>query len=231
MQPSGVMWTSTARLEGLLDLVSDSPWTYPALVGLVTFDAVLPILPGESSAVTAAVIASRGELVIWLVLGSVVLGGMAGDNLSYAIGRRFGRKAYFRLFRGEKHERRFDWVRGILETHTVWVIPALKFIPGGRTAVTMSCGAVEVRWKRFFLADMVAVTVWASVYTALGYFGGQLFRDSLWAALLVSLGFAALIWTVGYVWYRLRERRDRARALAGRAGDGPAERRERRRHG
>lgn len=192
-----------APFDWLLDLISDSPWTYPLLAGLVLLDADIPILPGETSIITAAIAASDGSLSIWLVALAALVGGLAGDNISYWIGSTVGERVYFHFFGGEKDRARYDWARERLEEHGSWVIPAVRFVPGGRTAVTLAAGAVDLSWRRFFLADFAGVTLWVTIYTALGHFGGETFREQSWAAFAVSLGVFTVISLIGWGWYKV----------------------------
>ena len=40
--------------DQLIELVIASPWTYALLAGIVTADALVPLLPGETVVITAA---------------------------------------------------------------------------------------------------------------------------------------------------------------------------------
>jgi membrane protein DedA with SNARE-associated domain len=81
-----------------------------------------------------------------------------------------------------------------------------RFIPGGRTAVTLSCGMLEMRWRRFFAFDVVAGFVWATYAAMLGYVGGTTFKDEplkgFLLAFVVALGIAGVI--EAFRWYRRR---------------------------
>ena len=68
-----------------------------------------------------------------------------------------------------------------------------RFIPGGRTAVTLSCGLLEMRWRRFIAFDIPAGLMWASYAALLGYFGGKAFEEQPWKGFLVAFGVALAI--------------------------------------
>ena len=80
-----------------------------------------------------------------------------------------------------------------------------RFIPGGRTAATLTSGLVHLRWlMRFAPYILVAAILW-SVYAALlGYLGGRLFEDRPILALLVAFGIAAAITAGVEGWRRVR---------------------------
>lgn len=189
--------------DWIVDLVSDSPWTYALVLGLVLLDADLPVLPGETVIITAAIAAAEGDISVWLVFLAGALGGLAGDNVSYFIGHRWGGPAYRRLFRSEKARERYAWTRDALERHGLWAIPAIRFVPMGRTAVTLASGTVRIGWRGFFVADLVGVIIWAALQTGIGTFGGETFERSTWAAFAVAFGMAGLIAGVGWLSYRL----------------------------
>jgi membrane-associated protein len=74
-------------LESLADVVSGSPLTYPVVALLVAGDAIVPVFPGESAVVAAAVLAAEGELMVWLILLAAFGGAFLGDLLMYGLGR------------------------------------------------------------------------------------------------------------------------------------------------
>jgi hypothetical protein len=55
----------------MLDALSDvSVWPYLAAAAIVAFDALLPLVPGETAVVAAAVLAGQGDLSIAAVLAA-----------------------------------------------------------------------------------------------------------------------------------------------------------------
>jgi membrane protein DedA with SNARE-associated domain len=63
-----------------------------------------------------------------------------------------------------------------------------RFIPGGRTAVTLTCGVIGYPRRRYVTATACAGILWASYAFFLGRLGGQVFEDQLWIGLLLGLG-------------------------------------------
>jgi membrane-associated protein len=68
-----------------------------------------------------------------------------------------------------------------------------RFIPGGRTVVTLSAGTLGYPWRKFFLFDVVAGLAWASYAASLGYFGGHAFEKQPWKGLLLALAIALAV--------------------------------------
>jgi membrane protein DedA with SNARE-associated domain len=140
--------------------------------------------------ITAGVVASAGDLSLPLVIPAAAAGAFLGDNTAYLIGRRFGRRAEKRFFSGEKARRRIEWAERQLSERGGELIVVARFIPGGRTAVTLSAGLLRFRWPRFVLFDAVAALSWALYAALLGYFGGRTFQHAAWKGLLLALGIA-----------------------------------------
>jgi len=150
----------------------------------------VPVVPSESSVITAGVVASSGDLSVPLVVLAAAAGASAGDNTAYVLGRRFGTRIEARFFRGERGRRRVQWAERQLAERGRELILIGRFIPGGRTAVTLSAGTLGYPWGRFALFDAVAALVWALYATLLGYFGGRAFEHALWKGLLLALAIA-----------------------------------------
>jgi membrane protein DedA with SNARE-associated domain len=136
---------------------------------------------------------------------------VAGDNAAYLIGRRFGGAATSRFFRGEKARQRLSWAQRQLSQRGGQLILVGRFIPGGRTVVTLSAGTLRFRWRRFLALDAVAALVWALYAALLGYFGGRAFENAAWKGLLLALGtgfaIAGLVEAVRWVLRRWPARR------------------------
>jgi membrane-associated protein len=99
-----------------------------------------------------------------------------------------------------------DWAHKQVEERGGYLILIGRFIPGGRTAVTLSCGMLEMPWRRFIAWDVAAGLVWATYAAMLGYVGGRTFEENplkgFILAFLVALGIAGLI--EAYRWFKRR---------------------------
>ena len=83
-----------------------------------------------------------------------------------------------------------------------------RFIPGGRTAITLSAGTLGFPWRRFALFDAVASIIWATYAALLGYVGGRAFEHAPWKGLALALAVAfAVTGGIELVRWALRRRR------------------------
>jgi len=188
-----------------------SGWAYAVVFLLAVLDAILPVVPSETAVITAGVVAASGHLSFPLIVVSATAGAMAGDNLAYLIGWRFGEPVTRRFFSSEKSKNRLAWAQRQLDKRGGQLILVARFIPGGRTVVTLSAGLLRFPWRRFFAFDAVAALVWALYAASLGYFGGRAFEDAAWKGLLLALGtgfaIAGLVEAVRWVLRRRRGQR------------------------
>jgi membrane-associated protein len=191
--------------QSLTDYVSGSPWTYAFLFGVAALDVVFPLVPSETSVILAGVIASTGDLVLFAVILVAAAGAILGDNTAYVIGRTVGHRLVNRFFSGGRRKR-IDWAEQQIQERGGYLILVGRFIPGGRTAVTLACGLLEMRWRRFIAFDVAAGLMWASYAALLGYFGGKAFEEQPWkgfvVAFVVALGITGAIEL--YRWLRKR---------------------------
>jgi membrane-associated protein len=178
--------------QSFTDYVSGSPWTYAFLFGVAALDVIFPLVPSETSVILAGVLASTGDLMLFAVILVAAAGAILGDNTAYAIGRTIGDWLVRRFFSGERRKR-IDWAEKQIEERGGYLILVGRFIPGGRTAVTLACGLLEMRWRRFISFDIAAGLMWASYAALLGYFGGKAFEEQPWKGFVVAFVVALAI--------------------------------------
>jgi membrane-associated protein len=188
----------------VLELVSSSPWTYAVILGVAALDAVLPLVPSETTVISAGVLAGAGDLQLGLVIAAGAAGAYAGDSSAYLLGRRADERFKRRLFRGDKGARRQAWAERMLERHGGPLIFGARFVPGGRTATTVSAGLLRMPWARFAAFAAAAALGWALYTALLGYIGGRAFEDNPLWGLLVGFGLAGVTFLVVEVVRRAR---------------------------
>lgn len=174
-----------------LALIPASPWTYAVVLAVAAVDAVFPLVPSETVAIAAGVLAGAGELSIAAVIAVAAAGAFVGDNGSYLLGRRFGDVATRRLLRGSRGRRGRERAERMLARRGGYLILVSRFVPGGRTVTTLTAGLTEMPWPRFARLAAFAAVVWGSYAGLLGYLGGRAFEDEPWRGLLLGLAFAA----------------------------------------
>ena len=192
--------------DSFKEYVSDSVWTYPYLFGISALDVLFPLVPSETSVILAGVFAGTGDLFIVAVILAAAAGAVLGDNTSYWIGRTAGPWIVQRFFAG-KRKARIDWAETQIEERGPYLIVVGRFIPGGRTAVTLAAGLLEMRWRKFFAFDVAAGLCWATYAALLGYFGGRVFEEEPLKGFLIAFAIALAVTGAVEVYRWLRRRR------------------------
>ena len=186
--------------------------SYVIAIVVPALDAVFPVLPSETTIIALGVAtAGSTDPRIALLVACCAAGAFLGDNLSYLLGRRFGPWAERRFFPGEKGVRRRAWAERSLERFGTQLIVVCRFIPGGRTAVTLYCGLIGYPRRRFVVATAVAGPIWAVYSFFLGRLGGRAFEDRPWAGFAVAFGVTIAVSGLVEVIRRIRRFRERSR--------------------
>ena len=181
-------------MTGLSHLGVSSLLSYVAAVLLPAFDALIPVLPSETAVIALGVAtAGSADPRAALLVALAACGAFLGDNAAYLLGRRFGPSASRRVFAGERGARRRAWAERSLHRFGARMIIGCRFIPGGRTAVTLTCGLVGYPRRRFVVATAFASVIWASYAFLIGRLGGKAFEDQPWLGLLLALGVTVAI--------------------------------------
>jgi membrane protein DedA with SNARE-associated domain len=195
--------------DWLTEAIQNGPIAYLVVLFASGGDVVFPPVPSETIVVTAGVFAAKGDLFLGFVIPLAATGAFIGDNLAYWLGRGIGDPVADRLFKGEKGRERLQWAERAIAKHGGTLIVLGRFIPGGRTASTFSAGTLEMDYRRFIVADVIAVCLWAVFATMLGFAGGSTFKDSHWKPLAASLAVATLIAVAIEVYRRVQRHRGR----------------------
>jgi membrane-associated protein len=186
--------------EAALDLVTQmmsSPWLYLALFGLAALDCLIILLPSESAVITAGVFAATGGPDLLPIMVAAAAGALIGDHVCYFLGRRYGTRFVQRIPGTGYQQRTFVWARNALERRGGTALVVARYVPGGRTAVTVTTGAIGFPVRTFVAYDLLAVVTWAVYCALVGYLGGAAFEENpLYGVILgiaMAVGLAALL--------------------------------------
>lgn len=131
-------------------------------------------LPCEIVLVPAGYLIAKGEMNLWIVLTSGIVGTITGALLSYGIARRFGRplvKKYgiYVLFSKEKLQRMEDFFRdhGPISAFIGRIMPGIKHF------IAFPAGLAKMDLKLFSIYTFIGGTLWICILVLLGYFIGN----------------------------------------------------------
>jgi membrane protein DedA with SNARE-associated domain len=197
----------TGAPAAIFGISSGLGYLLPAIIGLESMG--IPS-PGETALVLAAVLASQGKLEIWLVILIGVASAIAGDNLGYLLGRRFGREVLARP--GPLWHHRLRAIRAgdkFFARHGPRAVFLARWIALVRFAAAWLAGINRMPFRQFFFWNALGGITWGITYGLVGYFAG-----TAGAGVLARFGIAGaivlLILLIGIPVLRMVRRRRRA---------------------
>jgi len=178
-----------AQLTHSLPLALGPSWLDPdRLIELFGFIGLLAIvfiesgllvgffLPGDSLLFTAGLLSSQDKFMpdIWILVLTIPIAAIAGDQVGYAIGRKFGPPLFnrpdSRFFRREYVDRSAEF----FEKHGPRTVIIARFVPIVRTFVPVMAGTSRMKYRTFVTYNIIGGIAWGAGVTLLGYFLGQI---------------------------------------------------------
>jgi membrane protein DedA with SNARE-associated domain len=172
--------------------------------------AIGSLAEGETITLLGGVAAHQGLLKFPLVVAAVALGGMIGDQLLYLVGRHFGNGL---LKRFPRHRKQIARARSMIN-HRPWLfVIGTRFMYGFRIIGPILIGASRLPPRIFLPLNILGAIVWATLFSALGYLGGEVIapwlhkfdqhiKHLVWLLLVI-----ALVWLVR-IWLKRRSARE-----------------------
>lgn len=182
-------------------------------VFLILTGCGLPV-PEEVAIVLAGVLSAQGSLLPGPALAACLTGALLGDCMIYAIGRRWGPSLLvahprFATLLHADREARFEEA---IERHALKVLLLARFMVGIRGPVYLAAGAMRMPFRRFFLYDVLGVTIVVGGVFGLSHaYGNDVLRWVRHAELTVTVAVLAAAAIIGIYLYR-RQRRNATHA-------------------
>lgn len=181
-----------------------------ALLIFIESGVLFPFLPGDSLLVTAAIISSTLGVTPCQVAVVATIAAIAGDQVGYWIGKRFGR----RLFKDDARiltTARLDEAEAFF---TKWGGLSLilgRFVPIVRTYVPLAAGTAQMHYRRFLLFNLIGAVSWACGLTAVGVLLGgiPLIANNIDALMIVVIIVSVLPIVIGALRRRHVARKNR----------------------
>jgi membrane protein DedA with SNARE-associated domain len=178
------MSTGAVLAEGWTD---PSSLGYPAVFLGVLLGSILPVVPTGAVVGAAAALATTSDrLELPVVLVFAVAGAVLGDLVTFAVCRFGGPHALRWVSRGQ-NAGRVEEVRDQFRRHGWQIVVIGRLLPAGRIPVLLAAGALAYPWRRLVPATVVAGSLWAVAYAALGVLSGGIFDSPLIATLLATV--------------------------------------------
>jgi membrane-associated protein len=133
-------------------------------------------LPGDSLLFTTGLLIAGGtflHLPLWLACLLISVAAVAGDQVGYLFGHRFGPAVFSRpdsrLFKQQNLTR----ARHFFDRYGARSIVLARFVPVVRTFTPIVAGAGAMPYRTFVRFNVVGGVLWSCCVTVLGYYLGQ----------------------------------------------------------
>lgn len=195
-------------INSLIDAFMGSPWAWVTILLVCAVDAFFPVVPSETTVIAAGVLAAAGDQSLVMVIVLAMVGAFVGDNVSYLLGRSLGHRAVRSFLRGRRGQAAYQGARRALRSRGGLMIVAARFVPGGRTATTLTAGTVGYPLPRFCAFAALAGLLWALYAALIGFWAGGVFEGNHLLAVALGVGLSAamtvVVETVRFLHRRLR---------------------------
>jgi membrane-associated protein len=164
------------------------------LIGLVFPGGEIVFLAGIAASGSGAQILGEAKLPALLLFTLAPIAAIAGGEVGYWFGRKYGRKFF------ERPNTRFFNIK-MVETTEKWLIKygprkALifgRFIPFARTLINPVCGVVHLERRLFSTWNAIGAIIWTQVAIGIGYLLGDLIEGSINKYLYPIIGVIVLV--------------------------------------
>jgi membrane-associated protein len=131
-------------------------------------------LPGDSLLFTAGLLSANDVLPdLWVLLVTIPIAAIAGDQVGYAIGNKAGPAIFKRPESRFFHKENVDRAQEFFDRYGPRTIVLARFVPIVRTFVPVVAGVAHMRYRTFLIYNIVGGILWGVGVTTLGYFLGQ----------------------------------------------------------
>jgi membrane protein DedA with SNARE-associated domain len=208
----GVSWLAslTSALDFTEPLAAHLDDSLPLAYAVLWATTMPPLVPNSAILVTGGVLAAHGDLNIAAVLAVVALSAVCGDMLIHRGGAAMSGRVLHRFYRRPRRRALMEWASARLERHGVPFVIGCRFLPSGRVFGGLAAGVMGFPARRYLLGAATAETVWATYSVGIGYFGGQMISNSLYAV-AIGITVSTAVAGLGGVAQWVTRRRDRLR--------------------
>jgi membrane protein DedA with SNARE-associated domain len=185
-----------------------SQWALLLLFVLLALESFGLPLPGETTLIACAVLASQGSLSIGWVIGVATAAAIIGDNLGYWVAREGGRSLLERYGVTRRYaERYLPRAERFFARHGGKTVFIGRFVAVLRVTAAWTAGLSRMRWWRFLFWNAAGGIVWATTVGLIAYFLGEAAARTIGRYGLYAGGGVILLAAVGFVVARRIERR------------------------
>jgi membrane-associated protein len=176
---------------------ADGPWPYIAIFFLIFGDAVIAVLPGETTLNTASTLAAQGVLEIGWVMVAGAAGAVLGDSTLYWLAHLARARVQSNLDALMAHDK-VAKTMDLIGSSAGSLLVFGRYVPGGRFVVNASLGLAGHPYKDFLRWSAVGGVMWSIYICSVAYVVGTALVESPVAAIAVSAVASSIVVGVGF---------------------------------
>ena len=137
------------------------------------------MLEGESGLIMAGLLSHTGDMNLFIAIFVAGLGGFAGDQVYFYIGR-FNKKYVYKKLKGQR--RKLALAHLLLKKYGWPIIFVQRYMYGLRTVIPISIGLTRYDAKTFALINLISAWCWGALtIVPAWYFGQEILIVIQWA--------------------------------------------------
>ena len=168
-----------------------------ALIVFIESGLLFPFLPGDSLLFTTGLLHQQMNLALPVLIAVVSFAAIAGDQIGYMLGRRFGRR-WFKDDAKVLKTAHLDTAEEFFKRRGGPAIVLARFVPIVRTFAPLSAGIARYNYKSFTLWNIAGAVIWATSVTLLGSWLGhyEFIANNIDAIAVIMVLVSVLPWGV-----------------------------------
>ena len=212
MLEGGIFQFITGADEALIELINHlGAWAYLVLFLMVFCEsglAPMVFMPGDGFIFTIGVIASNGELGLWIIFPVLLCAAVSGYFFNYYLGHKFGDLLLHSKKKRWINKEQLQKTEAFFQKYGSRAIFFGRFVPMVRTVIPFVGGIGKMSYRPFAIYSVVGGILWISLYFFGGFFlGGIPFVQENFLLLYGGLiAFTTLPASISglYYWFRNR---------------------------
>ncbi|MCU1482117.1 MAG: hypothetical protein JWQ19_2903 [Subtercola sp.] len=158
---------------------SAGPWALLVVCAIIFAETGLLIgfiLPGDTLLFFTGLLTFTGAIPapLWLVLISISLAAVLGDQLGYYIGYRTGPRIFERKDSGFFSTKNVARTQGFFTKYGGAAVILARFIAVVRTFAPVAAGVGKMHYRKFLFFNAIGAVAWTFLLVLLGFFLGHI---------------------------------------------------------
>lgn len=204
---------------GLLQDLGPAALGVIAAMVFVESGVLFPFLPGDSLLFTAGLLHQQLQLTLPVLIGIVTAAAVAGDQVGYLLGRKFGR-GWFRDDARVLKTAHLTRTEEFFHRHGGPAIVLARFVPIVRTYAPLTAGIARYGYKAFTVWNIIGALAWAVSVTLLGTWLGhfEIVARNIDVIAVVMVLVSVLPWGIELLKRRRASRADERKDVCDKSG-------------